>query len=234
MVKVIKLRISKIFFVLFHIFAPLLGFDEHGPDFSPSSDDFLVNPYVFFPCFKVTCAENLGCFDPFVTNGYILTLPPYSACPEIFRAWTIRFLTISRSDPNSFQPTYIIKKGSRVAILTVGLFQEYNFLLYLTLAQTLVRKEFDYVVLVDSLYIENPYLLDHVPGPMLNSFESFVNGIVVGRVICNFVASGSAQFIINPKTIRVVGHSAGSNILAHLGEYCQTRYNIKIGHLVGE
>lgn len=221
-------------FTLLLIFVPSFASTQYGSVSSPDPYDFLLNPYVFFPCFKVICSKNVGCFDPFLFNGYIITLPPFSACPEVYRAGSIRFLTISRDQPTVFQSVNIVKQGSRIAILTIGIFQEYDALLYLVLAQTLLRTEYDYVVLVDSEYILDPYLFDHVPGTLLTVSEEQVNSVVVGRVVCNFVHHVSGRYRINPKTIRVVGHSAGANLLAQLGEYCQTRYDLKIGHLVGK
>lgn len=221
-------------FLLPFIFTPLTVLNDYDSVSPTDPYNYLINPYVFFPCFKVICGENVGCFDPFLINGYLVSLPPLSGCPEVYRASTIRFLTLSRYQPNFFQSANIIKKRSRVALLTMGVFQEYDYLQYLILAQTLVKKEFDYVVLVDNSYLFDTYFFKRVIGGFFSIFQDQINTILVGRVVCNFIVHITREFRIKPKTIRVVGHSAGASLLSQLGEYCQTRYRLRIGHLVGK
>lgn len=208
-----------------NLFYPQFAFDPYNST---------INPYVFIPCYKIVCGLHVNCFQPFIINEYLFSLPPISACPEVYRQNLIRFLAYSRHEPELLRSSTAIKPQSRVAIMVHGILSDYNLFLPLILAKVLAENQFDYIVFIDWYPLANTYLVKHVPGTLLSEMQSHVNGLLIGRTVCNYVHALTKFKQINPTKMRIIGHSSGGNSLAQIGEFCQLKYNLKIGHLVGK
>lgn len=197
------------------------------------NDDFPVNPFAFFPCFKTTCDYLVGCIDPIVTYQFIAYFPPVSACPEVYRKKTIRFLAVSAKKPHIIISPKMITPKSRVAILIHGSINEYNHYHMLIVLFGLL-KHYDFVVIVDWNYLANPYFFDHIPAVPLDASLGQVNTLFVGRLVCEVAKWLIKTRIINSLKIRIIGFSSGAAMLSTIGVYCKKTYSITFGHFVGK
>lgn len=206
-------------------------------DNQPLSLDQVINPRVFIPCLADICYPDIGCFPPWDLSRYI-SLPFYSVCPEPPDTMGIQFYLLSRSSPNRLtQDLSRITCGSKVAFLIHGYLSQSTDQLYLVPAVVLL-KTFDHVILVDWRYPADPVVAFGFPFPAANFFVMQANVQVVGRVTANLIAQrlivNQQAPCINPDDIRVVGFSAGGNMLYFIASWLKETYNITLGHLVGE
>uniref|UniRef100_T1L1N3 Lipase domain-containing protein n=1 Tax=Tetranychus urticae TaxID=32264 RepID=T1L1N3_TETUR len=97
-------------------------------------------------------------------------------------------------------------------------------------------KTFDHVILVDWRYPADPVVAFGFPIPAANFFVMHADVQVVGRVTANLIAKklviDKDSPCIDPDGIRVVGFSAGGNMLYFISTWLKERYDITLGHLV--
>lgn len=195
-----------------------------------------VNNLVFMPCFRLTCFENLGCFEPYLISAYI-SAPPLSVCPQNPNEMGVRFLVLASERVGGKYDNFLslseIKPGTKVAFMVHGILSEYDEYIYV-LPGYLLLKEYDYVIFVEWSIPADPFVFKRIPIPGLSFFVTHANVEVVGRMTANIIQKLRVERNIQPKDVRVDGFSAGGNMVEFIGEWARYRHKISIGKCTGE
>ncbi|XP_074603879.1 phospholipase A1-like [Brevipalpus obovatus] len=191
-----------------------------------------LNPQLFSPCLAPVFDFEYGRFDPVLFVNFPLTLPPISGCPELFKKKTIRFLAISRENPNTITTVQDIKPGSKIAIYIHGYTEEYDSIEGITAALTTLRDN-DWVVLVDWARLAHPRTIGRLRIPYMNVVLAGVNTLLLGRVTCKFIKFMNEKHGILIEDIFLVGFSYGAVTLGFLADYCREKYRIHFNHMMG-
>lgn len=191
-----------------------------------------INTNNFLPCFRQVCFDNLGCFEPYFIAAYLST-PPLSVCPQPPEEMGVRFLVLTKPIYDRFESINTIEANSSVSFVIHGILSEYDSYFQLMTSYLLLQKYSDHVIAVDWSVPANPPILSSMPLPGISFFLTHANVEVVGRMVCNLIQSLVQHRNIETKNVRILGFSAGGNMIAFTGDYCAKRYNLVPGHCVG-
>lgn len=223
------LNFLAIFASFFRLFSPLQLSNSTG---RPSLVVPTVNSRIFIPCFQRRCFEDLGCFDAFFIGAYLST-PPLSVCPQDPDQLGVRFLVLSRGKYDEFESVDQIKPNSTVSFMIHGILSEYDQYAHLLPTYLMLKNDSDHVVAVDWSVSANPTVLSRLPLPGVSFFLTHANVEVVARMTCNLIQELVVHRNIDINSVRILGFSAGGNMIAFTGEYCKKRFNLVPGHCVG-
>lgn len=192
-----------------------------------------INPYLTNTCTKTLCDPEYGCIRPVLYTRYVLALPPIAGCPEMKRKNLVRFLVVDKNKPDLLQSSYIIERGAKVCLIIHGMLSDYDQFPITILGLSTLRK-FDYAVFVDWGYLSLVYGIANVPAGTISAQLAVTNTLLVGRIVCKYTHLLMKYKSIDPDNMKVVGFSAGSDMLATIGDYCKEKYHFQFHHFVGK